>query len=114
MHRFRPVGDLQLTQNVRDMVAHRFRAQDEVGSDVGIGLALSDQRENLVFALGQLRKELRWATLGNEVSAASCRGSCQTEHPGEVLPLPTAPTQSQAPAASSVEKHVAASLLIVG
>ena len=62
MHRFGPIGDLQLAQNVGDMVAHRLGTQDEASGDVGIGLALGDQSENFIFAIRQFREELRGST----------------------------------------------------
>ncbi len=52
------------------MVAHRLGAQDEAGGDVGIGLALGNQGKNFVFAVRQLREELRGATLRGWSSAA--------------------------------------------
>src|SRR6266700_5625009 len=70
IHRFRPVGDLELRENVGDMVAHGLGTQDEASSDVGIGLALGDQGEDLVFAIRQLREELRRATLRGRASPA--------------------------------------------
>ena len=45
-------------------------AQDEAGGDVGIGLALGNQGKNFVFAVRQLREELRGATLRGWSSAA--------------------------------------------
>ena len=57
-HRFGPVRDLELREDVGDMVAHRLGTQDEAGSDVGIGLALGDQGQNFVFSICQLREKL--------------------------------------------------------
>ena len=70
MHRLSPVGNLELREDVGDVVAHRFRAQDQVGGDVSIGFALGNQGENLVFAVRQLREELCGATLRGWSSAA--------------------------------------------
>lgn len=63
MHRFGPVGHLELAQDVGDVIAYRLRAQNEAGSDFGIGLALGNQGQNFVFALRQFREELRGSTL---------------------------------------------------
>ena len=69
MHRLGPISDLKLREDVGDVVSHRLWAQDEVGGDVGIGLALGNQGEDLVFAHRQFWKELRGSTL----RAWSCR-----------------------------------------
>src|SRR5260370_16873625 len=52
------------------MVAHRLGTQDKMGGDLSIGLALGDQGENLVFAVRQLREELRGSALRSWSSAA--------------------------------------------
>src|SRR5439155_10728164 len=55
----RPVGHLELAQDVGDMVAHGFGAQHEAGGDFGVLLALGDQVEDLPFAVAELREHPR-------------------------------------------------------
>src|SRR5438876_5762001 len=70
MHGLGAVGHLQLREDIGDMVAHRLGTQDEVSGDLSIGLALSNQGENFVFAVRQLREELPGTTLGGWARAA--------------------------------------------
>jgi hypothetical protein len=51
------VGDLQLGEDVRDIVAHGLGTQVELLGDGGIGVASSDQVQYLSLAVGESRKE---------------------------------------------------------
>lgn len=66
------IGDLKLREDVGDMIAHGFGTQDEVGGNIGIGLALRNQGENLVRAPSVLRRTARSRTL----LAAQKRSAC--------------------------------------
>jgi hypothetical protein len=52
----RAIGDLELGEDVRDVVAHRLGAQVEALRDLGVRLVLGDQGEDLVLAVGELGK----------------------------------------------------------
>src|SRR5262249_39146327 len=57
--RLRTISYLQLAEDVRDMIAHRFQAERELLGDLRVAAALRDQREHLRLALGQLREDAR-------------------------------------------------------
>ena len=61
----RPIGNLQLTKDVRDMIAHRLQAEHQVSGNFFIGMTLRDQRKNLYLALCQFRKNLGWRNRTN-------------------------------------------------
>src|SRR5204863_7759272 len=50
------IGDAELVEDVRDVVADRLVADAEPGPDLGVRAALGDQLEDLVLAVGELRK----------------------------------------------------------
>lgn len=50
------ISYLQFAEDVRDVVAHRVRAEDEACGDLGIGVTLGDEGED--FALGQFEERL--------------------------------------------------------
>ncbi len=52
--RLRPVGHLQLEEDVRGVVAHRFEAQEQPFGYLLVALALGDEGEDLLFAFGEL------------------------------------------------------------
>src|SRR5919197_142985 len=52
--RLDPVLDLELTQDVRDVVLHRLRADVELGGDHRVVLAVRDQLQDLDLAVGEL------------------------------------------------------------
>ena len=54
------IGDLQFGEDVGHVVADCLRAQVEVPCNLGVGLVLGDQRENLLLALSELRKGVDW------------------------------------------------------
>ena len=47
------VGDLELGEDVRDMVADGFRAEVQPAGDVGVAAALGEQRQHFAVAFGQ-------------------------------------------------------------
>jgi len=55
----RPVGDLQLGQDIGYVVTYRFLAQAKPGGDRRVGPALSDQLQHLAFPVRQLREYRR-------------------------------------------------------
>jgi hypothetical protein len=62
-----PVGNLQLGEDVRDVVAHGPGAQVEACGYLGVAVALGDQVENLAFAGAELGEGLpEEANLGVE------------------------------------------------
>jgi hypothetical protein len=52
----RPVGYLQLDQYVGDVVPNRFQAHEQLPGYLLVALALRNQGEDLLFALGEFRK----------------------------------------------------------
>ena len=50
----RPVGHLQLQEDVRGVVAHRLHAQEQRLGYLLVALALGDEGEDLLFAFGEL------------------------------------------------------------
>src|SRR5215212_8387010 len=53
----RPVGHLQLEQDVRDVVSNRLQAHEQLPGYLLVALALGNQGEDLLFALGELRED---------------------------------------------------------
>src|SRR5690606_5275726 len=50
------VGDVELEEDVRDVVADGLLAEEEGGGDLGVAAALGDEFEDLAFAFGELGK----------------------------------------------------------
>src|SRR5213595_3580737 len=50
------VGDLELAEDVRHVVAHRLQREHEVVGDHGVALAGGDELEDLPLAVGQGRE----------------------------------------------------------
>jgi hypothetical protein len=46
------VGDLQLGEDVRDVVAHGLRAEGELPGDRGVGMALGYELKDLTLSVG--------------------------------------------------------------
>ena len=57
--RLSAVGDAELREDVRDVVADRLRAEHEVARDVGVRATLGYELEDLALAIGQLGERLR-------------------------------------------------------
>ncbi len=55
----RPIGYLELAQDIGYVVSHGFRAQHESGGDFKVLLALRDEFENLTLAIAQLGEYFR-------------------------------------------------------
>src|SRR5215207_3411670 len=56
-HCLRPIRYLQLQEDVRDVVSHRLETHVQLPGYLLVALALRHEREDLLFALGQLREE---------------------------------------------------------
>ena len=54
--RFGAIGNLELAENVRDVIAHRLRTQTQAIGDGGVIYALSNQTKHFALALTQLWK----------------------------------------------------------
>src|SRR6266571_4419576 len=54
--RFGAIGNLELAENVRDVIAHRLRTQTQAIGDGGVIYALSNQTKHFTLALTQLWK----------------------------------------------------------
>src|SRR5215210_4118085 len=52
------VGDLQLGEDVRDVVAHRLRTQRELLCDGRVWATLGDEVQDLALAVGERREGL--------------------------------------------------------
>ncbi len=50
----RSVGNLQLSEDVGDVVAHGVGADKQACGDLGVGVALGDQTEDVALAGGEL------------------------------------------------------------
>src|ERR687894_442592 len=75
---FRPVGYMQLDQNVRNVVSDRLQAHEQLPGYLLVALALRNQGEDLLFALGELREgALRCGRAGGGKVAYDALG-----HPG--------------------------------
>ena len=59
-----PVGDLQLGEDVRDVVAYGLGAQRQLFRDGGIWMALGDEVQDLTLPVGEGRKGLGWGWHG--------------------------------------------------
>src|SRR5215207_8667248 len=53
-----PVGNLQLGEDVGDVVTHGLRTKEEACGDLGVGVTLRDEVEDLHLAGGEFRKGL--------------------------------------------------------
>ena len=49
----RPVGHLELEQDVRDVVAHRLQAHEQLPRYLLVAFTLPDETEDLLFSLGE-------------------------------------------------------------
>jgi hypothetical protein len=54
------VGELELVESIAHVVAHGRGTEHKTGGDVGLSVAACDQVEDLVFAVSQLRINLRY------------------------------------------------------
>src|SRR5438270_13921158 len=54
--RFGAIGNLELAENVRNVIAHRLRTQTQAIGDGGVIYALSNQTKHFTLALTQLWK----------------------------------------------------------
>src|SRR5215218_4218929 len=54
------VGDLQLGEDVRDVVAYGLGAQVEAPGDLGVRLVACYEPQDLVLTLGELGEGVRW------------------------------------------------------
>jgi len=61
--RLGPAGDLTFGEDVGYVVAYCLLRQFEPARDFGIRQVLSNQRKDLAFPVGQLRKRIRWGCL---------------------------------------------------
>ena len=68
-HRGGPIAQPQLREDVVDVRLHRPLADEELGGDLGVRLALPDEREHLALAAGQ-RIEARRLPAGAAAGAA--------------------------------------------
>src|SRR3989442_1349040 len=56
--RFGAIGNLELAENVRNVIAHRLRTQTQAIGDGGVIYALSNQTKHFTLALTQLWKRM--------------------------------------------------------
>ena len=56
--RFGAIGNLELAENVRNVIAHRLRTQTQAIGDGGVIYALSNQTKHFALALTQLWKRM--------------------------------------------------------
>src|SRR5215218_2389123 len=76
----RPVGQLQLEQDVRDVVSNRLQAHEQLPGYLLVALALRNQGEDFVFALGEFREgALRWSGPGDGKEAYDALGYARSE-----------------------------------
>ena len=88
-HRRRTVGDLELGEDRRQVVAHRLGRQVQRRGDLGRTPSLREEAEDVAFARGQLRERLVGRDLApgvGEVLAAGARRCRARRSPGRGRP----------------------------
>ena len=55
-YRLRPVAQLELVEDMRDVGLHRRFGEEQTFGDLAVGQPAGDQLEDLGFALGELRQ----------------------------------------------------------
>src|SRR3712207_8312887 len=76
----RLVGHLQLEEDVRDVVSHRFQAHEQLPGYLLVALALRNQGEDLLFTLGEFGEgALRCGRAGGGKVAYDALGYSRSE-----------------------------------
>src|SRR5437763_815863 len=75
-----PVGHLQFTEDVGDVIGYGFETEAEPPGNVVVVVSLGDQAEDLTFAVGELGKDLwRQDGLGSGEEVDQPLGNGRTE-----------------------------------